>query len=173
MAAVCAAAAFGEDIASGGVTFRLPEKGGGISVVDGNGKAVRLFHTNLNYSDDAGRRHLKIEWTKPNKIEKLEALPGRTAYRVTYPVKDSDALQFSAVYRFSDGIPGVTVTEEALAVKPVRVHSWNMTGAWKLTTLDPDGAGASPFPKPPSRSKQRLYRWRSPSWYLPWCIPNR
>lgn len=151
MAAVCAAAAFGEDIASGGVTFRLPEKGGGISVVDGNGKAVRIFHTNLNYSDDAGRRHLKIEWTNPNKIEKLEALPGRTAYRVTYPVKDSDALQFSAVYRFSDGIPGVTVTEEALAVKPVRVHSWNMTGAWKLTTLDPDGAGASPFPKPPEQ----------------------
>ena len=62
MAAFFAAAAFGEDIVSGGATFRLPEKGGGISVVDGNGKTVRLFHTNLNYSDDAGRRYLKIEW---------------------------------------------------------------------------------------------------------------
>ena len=151
MAAFFAAVSLGKDVVSGGATFRLPEKGGGISVVDGNGRAVRLFHTNLNYSDDAGRRYLKIEWTRPNKIEKLDALPGRTAYRVTYPVKDTDALQFSAVYRFFDGIPGVTVTEEVLAVKPMRVHSWNMTGAWKLTTLDPDGAGASPFPKPPEQ----------------------
>ena len=148
MAAIFVAVTFGKDIVSGGATFRLPEKGGGISAVDGNGKTVRLFHTNLNYSDENGRRFLNIEWTSPNKIEKLDALPGRTAYRVTYPVKDTDALQFSAVYRFFDGIPGVTVTEEVLAVKPVRVHSWNMTGAWKLATLDPDGDGEAAFPKP-------------------------
>ena len=63
----------------------------------------------------------------------------------------SASSQPATAIRFFDGIPGVTVTEEVLAVKPMRVHSWNMTGAWKLTTLDPDGAGASPFPKPPEQ----------------------
>ena len=146
-----AASLYGLDVVSGAVKFRLPEKGGGISVLGEKGKTVRLFHTNLNYSDDVGRRYLKIEQTKSNKIEKLDALPGRTAYRVTYPVKDTDAMQFSTVYRFYDGVPGVTATEEVLAVKPVRIHSWNMTGAWRLTTLNPDGTGVSPFPKPPEQ----------------------
>ena len=84
-----AASLYGLDIVSGAVKFRLPEKGGGISAVDEKGKTVRLFHTNLNYSDDVGRRYLKIEQTKSNKIEKLDALPGRTAYRVTYPDRKS------------------------------------------------------------------------------------
>ena len=136
-----------KDVDFGGVTFRMPEKGGGISVVE-NGKGTRLFHTNLCYSDDKGRRFLKIDWTKPNKIEKLDTLEGRVAYRVTYPVKETDALQFSTVYRFFEGTPGVVATEEVLAVKPVRIHSWNMTGANVFTSLNPDGEGEFPFPKP-------------------------
>ena len=118
----------GKDLEFGGVTFRVPEKGVGVAVVE-NGKATRLFQTNLGYSDENGRRFLQIEWTKTNKVEKLDALPGRTAYRVTFPIKDTDALQFSAVYRFFDGIPGVAVTEEIVAIRPVRIHSWNMTTA--------------------------------------------
>lgn len=120
--------ACGKDVEFGGVTFRLPDKGAGISVVE-NGKKTRIFQTNLGYSDENGRRQAIIEWAKPNKIEKLDTLPGRTAYRVTYTVRDTDALQFSAVYRFFDGIPGVAVTEELMALKPVRIHSWNMTTA--------------------------------------------
>lgn len=129
--AVCLAAvvAHGKDLEFGGATFRIPEKGAGVSVVE-NGKATRIFHTNLGYSDENGRRHAIIEWTVSNRVEKLEALPGRTAYRVTYTVRDTDALQFSAVYRFFDGVPGVAVTEEVVARKPVRIHSWNMTTAY-------------------------------------------
>ena len=136
-----------KDVNFGGVAFRLPENGGGISVVE-NGKSTRLFHTNLCYSDDKGRRFLKIEWTEPNKIDKLDTLEGREAYRVTYPVKETDALQFSTVYRFFEGTPGVVATEEVLAVKPVRIHSWNMTGANIFASLNPDGEGEFPFPKP-------------------------
>ena len=129
--AVCLAAvvAHGKDLEFGGATFRIPEKGAGVSVVE-NGKATRIFHTNLGYSDENGRRHAIIEWTVSNRVEKLETLPGRTAYRVTYTVRDTDALQFSAVYRFFDGVPGVAVTEEVVARKPVRIHSWNMTTAY-------------------------------------------
>ena len=127
--AMMAMALRGADLEFGGVTFRLPEKGGGVCVVEG-GKATRLFHTNLAYSDEAGRKMMAVDWTKPNRIAKVESAPGRTAYRVTYPLKDTDALQFSAVYRFLDGVPGVTVTEEIAAAKPVRIHSWNMTTAY-------------------------------------------
>ncbi len=130
VAAVVAAATIshGKDLEFGGVTFRIPEKGGGVSVVE-DGRAIRLFQTNLGYSDENGRRPLWVEWTQTNRVEKLDALPGRTAYRVTFPLKGTDALQFSAVYRFFDGVPGVAVTEEIVAVRPVRVHSWNMTTA--------------------------------------------
>ena len=140
--------AFCEEVQINGVKFCLPEKGTGITAAVGSGKAKRLFHTNLCYSDTAGCRYMILDWTKPNKIEKLDTLPGRTAYRVTYSVKGTDALQFSAVYRFFDGIPGVTVTEEVLALKPVRIHAWNMTGAKQLVSLGPDGECCLPFPKP-------------------------
>ena len=60
----------GADLEFGGVTFRLPEKGGGVCVVEG-GKATRLFHTNLGYSDEAGRKMMAVEWKKPNRIAKL------------------------------------------------------------------------------------------------------
>ena len=123
-----AASAHGKDLAFGGAIFRIPEKGGGVCVIE-DGRAIRLFQTNLGYSDENGRRPLYIDWRNTNRVERLETLPGRTAYRVTFALKGTDALQFSAVYRFLDGVPGVAVTEEILAVRPVRIHSWNMTTA--------------------------------------------
>ena len=126
---ISVALAHGKDLEFGGITFRLPEKGAGVSVVEG-GKAWRIFHTNLNFSDENARRAAIIEWTVPNRIEKLDTLPGRTAYRVTYTVRGTDALQFSVVYRFFDGVPGVSATEELMALKPVRIHLWNMTTAY-------------------------------------------
>ena len=131
----------------GGVTFSIPEKGFGVRLVEG-GKSERLFSTNLGISDGRERRMLIIGGEEPNVVSRVEALPGRTVIRVNYPVRNADSLQFSAVYRFYDGIPGVTVTEELLALKPVRVHSWNMTGRHGFARLSPDGRTAQDFPKP-------------------------
>ena len=155
--AAWAALSYGRDVVAGGVTFRLPEMGEGVCVVE-NGKVERLFRTYFTHSDERDKRFLTVEWTKPNRIERLDSLPGRTVYRVTYPVRDTDALQCSAVYRFLDGVPGVTVTAEVTALKTVRFHNWSMSTDWTFAELGPDGTEFRPYPKS-----------ENPRAFIVWC----